>query len=74
MTKREHAEEEEWINWQWRSEGDVFLNGAFFKESGPDLKEKPLVKEGIIKYQPGHFAPQLVRFAGTLHCQIGKPC
>lgn len=33
MTKREYSLKEEWMKWQWQSEGDVFVNGAYFKAS-----------------------------------------
>ncbi|KAG2402996.1 pectate lyase [Vigna angularis] len=34
ITKRLDAGEGEWSGWNWRSEGDVMLNGAFFVASG----------------------------------------
>jgi len=34
VTKRLDAGEGEWSGWNWRSEGDVLLNGAFFVASG----------------------------------------
>ncbi|CAJ1968885.1 unnamed protein product [Sphenostylis stenocarpa] len=34
VTKRLDAGEGEWSGWNWRSEGDVMLNGAFFVASG----------------------------------------
>nr|GEZ27633.1 pectate lyase [Tanacetum cinerariifolium] len=34
VTKHENAGEGEWKNWNWRSEGDLMLNGAYFRESG----------------------------------------
>nr|CAD1824480.1 unnamed protein product [Ananas comosus var. bracteatus] len=34
VTKREFASESEWKDWNWRSEGDLMLNGAFFTPSG----------------------------------------
>ncbi|MFQ6652058.1 hypothetical protein Gotur_024102, partial [Gossypium turneri] len=30
ITHRNYAPESEWRNWIWRSEGDLFMNGAFF--------------------------------------------
>lgn len=74
VTKRDYAPESEWKNWQWRSEGDFFKNGAFFRESGPPLKESPLSKDNTIKAQPGKFVGRLTRNAGQLKCRVGKPC
>ncbi|KAK7842484.1 putative pectate lyase 5 [Quercus suber] len=33
VTKYENAPESEWKKWNWKSEGDRFLNGAFFRSS-----------------------------------------
>lgn len=34
VTMRMDAKESEWKRWNWRSEGDLMLNGAFFVPSG----------------------------------------
>ncbi|KAI0510064.1 hypothetical protein KFK09_010664 [Dendrobium nobile] len=34
VTKRVETWQSEWKNWNWRSEGDLFLNGAYFVPSG----------------------------------------
>ena len=34
VTKREYTGQSKWKHWNWRSEGDLFLNGAFFTRSG----------------------------------------
>ncbi|KAF5188418.1 Pectate lyase, partial [Thalictrum thalictroides] len=36
VTRHEDAPEDEWKKWNWRSEGDLMLNGAFFTRSGAD--------------------------------------
>lgn len=75
MTKRDYASEDEWKNWQWRSEGDKFTNGAFFRESGPPFSgESGQLKKNLIKAKPGTFAGRLTRYAGALKCKPGKPC
>ncbi|XP_047964707.1 probable pectate lyase 5 [Salvia hispanica] len=38
VTKHEDASEGEWANWNWRSNGDLMLNGAFFVPSGDGAK------------------------------------
>lgn len=74
VTKRDYASVDEWKNWQWRSEGDMFKNGAFFVESGPPLKHTPLSKRNMIKAKPGSFVGRLTRYAGQWKCKLGKPC
>ncbi|KAJ4802987.1 Pectate lyase [Rhynchospora pubera] len=36
VTKRVDSAETVWKNWNWRSEGDLFQNGAFFTPSGTE--------------------------------------
>lgn len=76
MTKRDYADKSEWMNWRWRSEGDKFMNGAFFVESGTPLKHEnsPLTKSNLIKFKPGSYAGRLTRYAGALRCRVGRPC
>ncbi|PIN25335.1 Pectate lyase [Handroanthus impetiginosus] len=76
VTKRDYAMESEWKKWQWRSEGDRFMNGAYFTESGPKIKHRrnPLTKGNLIKFRPGSYAGRLTRYAGALKCRKGKLC
>ncbi|MFS7968267.1 putative pectate lyase [Helianthus anomalus] len=37
VTKRVDANEKNWVGWNWRTEGDLMENGAFFVPSGEDL-------------------------------------
>ncbi|KAJ8546391.1 hypothetical protein K7X08_018974 [Anisodus acutangulus] len=34
VTKHEDAPESQWRSWNWRSEGDLMLNGAYFRQTG----------------------------------------
>ncbi|ESQ32420.1 hypothetical protein EUTSA_v10005723mg [Eutrema salsugineum] len=73
VTKRDYAGHWQWKHWNWRSEGDLFLNGAFFTRSGSGLgasyarasslaaKSSTLV--GVITYN-----------AGALNCRGGRRC
>ncbi|XP_027099313.1 pectate lyase [Coffea arabica] len=74
VTKRDYAEKSQWMGWQWRSEGDKFLNGAFFVESGPPLKKSPFTGKNKLQFKPGSYAGRLTRYAGALKCREGKPC
>ncbi|MED6181602.1 hypothetical protein PIB30_020868 [Stylosanthes scabra] len=72
VTKRDYAPESVWKNWNWRSEGDLMMNGAFFVESGKQVTNFP--KSGGISAKPGSFTSSLTRFAGPLKCAVNKPC
>ncbi|KAM6547226.1 hypothetical protein CsatB_018902 [Cannabis sativa] len=74
VTKREYAEGSEWKQWQWKSQGDLMMNGAFFVESGSRFNKKQFSRHDMIKYKPGTFVTRLTRNAGTLICRYGKPC
>lgn len=75
MTKRDYAEESEWRNWEWRSEGDIMLNGAFFVESGtPTYASKITSRTDMITAKPGSYVSRLTRFTGPLDCRKGLPC
>ncbi|GER51507.1 pectin lyase-like superfamily protein, partial [Striga asiatica] len=71
VTKRDYATPEEWKRWQWRSEGDLFTNGAFFTESGAPLEHKksPLTHRNLIKFKPGSYVGRLTRSAGAIKCK-----
>ncbi|KAI3698937.1 hypothetical protein L2E82_42868 [Cichorium intybus] len=73
VTQRHDAPEEEWKNWKWKSENDVFLNGAFFVPSGGDFQPTPEQTAGLI---PPCTEPveALTRDAGKLTCTPGQPC
>jgi len=40
VTKRVDTQQSKWKGWNWRSEGDILLNGAFFVASGEGLEVK----------------------------------
>ncbi|KAM7479985.1 hypothetical protein LguiA_028198 [Lonicera macranthoides] len=72
VTHRNFASEAEWKTWNWKSEGDLMMNGAFFKQSGdpnhvfnfPDL----------IAPQKGESVNSITKFAGHLNCAEHQPC
>ncbi|XP_027074595.1 probable pectate lyase P59 [Coffea arabica] len=75
VTKRDYAEEARWKEWTWRSEGDLFMNGAFFVQSGdPDFTKKhPEIFDGIAPADSSEVT-WITRFAGALMCRPGSPC
>ncbi|XP_021664948.1 probable pectate lyase 19 [Hevea brasiliensis] len=74
VTKRDYAMESEWKNWNWRSERDLMMNGAFFVQSGNPMVNKQFSRLQLIKSKPGTFVTRLTRYAGALDCHEGKPC
>ncbi|KAJ7943525.1 Pectate lyase [Quillaja saponaria] len=75
VTKRDYAEESVWKNWQWRSRKDVLMNGAFFKQSGPELNGRgPFSRLDMISSKPGEMVGRLTRYSGALNCRAGVPC
>ena len=72
MTKRDYAPESVWKTWNWRSEGDLLMNGAFFVESGNTVEK--VRKKDVITAKPGTFVTRLTRFSGALNCVKNVPC
>ncbi|RDX79939.1 putative pectate lyase P59, partial [Mucuna pruriens] len=71
VTKRDYAPESVWKSWNWRSEGDLMVNGAFFIQSGKTVSKLPKTD---IKARPAKAVASLTRFAGPLKCIVNKPC
>lgn len=40
VTKRVESSHQKWRDWNWRSEGDIMVNGAYFITSGESLELK----------------------------------
>ncbi|KAL0793278.1 hypothetical protein Bca101_064655 [Brassica carinata] len=79
VTKREYAPYTEWKTWNWQSERDYFLNGAYFVKSGranawSPAPENPVPRQFAIQPQPGIKIRRLTKDAGTLGCRPGKSC
>lgn len=73
VTKR-MADYNEWKNWIWRSEGDVFLNGAYFNQSGNPKASIGYNMNNAIKPLPGTEVEKLTKSAGPLICKPGQIC
>ncbi|KAJ4707501.1 Pectate lyase family protein [Melia azedarach] len=75
VTKRDFASYEEWKHWLWRSEGDLFMNGAYFNQSGdPNAKIPQFSDKDMIKPEPATHVPRLTHFTGAVTCSPGKGC
>ena len=40
MTKRVETDEKQWTDWNWRTDGDIMVNGAYFVPSGAGLSDQ----------------------------------
>ncbi|XP_057949421.1 probable pectate lyase 5 isoform X2 [Malania oleifera] len=73
ITKRENATEREWRGWNWRSEGDMMLNGAFFTPSGAGAASQ-YARASSLGARPSSLISSLTSQAGVLSCRKGSPC
>ena len=73
VTKREDTPESEWKNWNWRSEGDLMLNGAFFTPSGV-VESSSYAKASSLGARPSSLVGSITTSAGALGCKKGSRC
>lgn len=71
VTKRVETEEEQWRDWNWRSEGDILVNGAFFVASGAAIEIK-YEKAYSVDPKSADFIDQLTLNAGVLGSRSNK--
>ncbi|WZZ18974.1 hypothetical protein YC2023_112063 [Brassica napus] len=77
VTKREYTSYTDWKSWNWQSEGDYFLNGAYFVQSGRPNAWSPKPKNPVpskfaIRPKPGTMVRELTMDAGALGCEAGS--
>nr|XP_043634774.1 pectate lyase-like [Erigeron canadensis] len=71
VTKHSDAAESEWKHWNWMSEGDLMLNGAYFVDSGsPSLSSRV----ASLPARPSSLVGIITRTAGVLNCTRGSRC
>ncbi|KAJ8422475.1 hypothetical protein Cgig2_016077 [Carnegiea gigantea] len=73
VTKREEAPESEWRNWNWKSEGDLMLNGAYFRQSG-SAATSTYARASSLSAHPSHLVGSITLAAGVLNCKKGSRC
>ncbi|KAF2607847.1 hypothetical protein F2Q68_00046031 [Brassica cretica] len=73
VTKYEDAPQSKWKNWNWRSEGDLFLNGAFFTPSGGRASSM-YAKASSLSARPSSLVASVTGNAGALSCKKGSRC
>ncbi|CAN8277471.1 unnamed protein product [Cochlearia groenlandica] len=75
VTKHEDAPESEWNNWNWRSEGDLMLNGAFFRLSGAGpTKSSSYSRASSLSARPSSHVGEMTIASGALSCKKGSHC
>ncbi|XP_047321051.1 probable pectate lyase P59 [Impatiens glandulifera] len=76
VTHRDYATKAVWSTWTWCSQGDLFLRGAFFRQSG-DCSPRNIARlAGLdsLPPRPGRAVKSMTRFAGYLGCRPGVAC
>ncbi|KZV47539.1 putative pectate lyase 5 [Dorcoceras hygrometricum] len=73
VTKHEDAPESKWKHWNWRSEGDLMLNGAYFIQSGAGASSN-YAKASSLSARPSSLVSSMTDGAGALSCRKGKRC
>ncbi|CAK9159901.1 unnamed protein product, partial [Ilex paraguariensis] len=73
VTKHEVAPESEWKKWNWRSEGDQMLNGAFFTATGAGASSS-YARASSLGARPSSLVGSITIGAGALGCKKGSRC
>ncbi|KAL5775301.1 hypothetical protein ACOSP7_012858 [Xanthoceras sorbifolium] len=63
-----------WKSWKWKTSKDVFLNGAYFVQSGYGSCAPNYSRTQSFPVAPGAMVPALTANAGPLSCVVGKSC
>ncbi|GJV48355.1 probable pectate lyase 12 [Tanacetum coccineum] len=71
VTKRVETPQEHWRGWNWRSEGDILANGAFFVASGQGLELK-YEKAYSVEPKSAALIDQLTMNSGVLGSRTNK--
>ncbi|GAB4836400.1 hypothetical protein Ancab_001311 [Ancistrocladus abbreviatus] len=64
VTKRVDTDEKDWTDWNWRTEGDLMVNGAFFVPSGEGLNTM-YAKASSVEPKSAGLIQQLTMNAGV---------
>ncbi|XP_022891418.1 probable pectate lyase 5 [Olea europaea var. sylvestris] len=73
VTKHESTPQSVWKNWNWRSEGDLMLNGAFFTRSGAGASPS-YAKASSLSARPSSLVGSMTMGSGALRCRKGTRC
>ncbi|GLT70170.1 hypothetical protein SLA2020_422670 [Shorea laevis] len=64
VTKRVNTDEREWTDWNWRTDGDMMVNGAYFVPSGAGLSYQ-YAKASSVEPKSADLTAQLTMNAGV---------
>lgn len=73
VTKRVETAQSQWKGWNWRSEGDLLLNGAYFTPSGAGASAS-YAKASSLGAKSSSMVGSITSAAGPLGCRRGHQC
>ncbi|KAG6538686.1 hypothetical protein ZIOFF_003814 [Zingiber officinale] len=73
VTKRVDTDSSVWKSWNWRSEGDMLLNGAYFTPSGAGASAS-YAKASSLGAKSSSMVGSITVDAGALRCRKGVQC
>lgn len=73
VTKRVDTANGVWKKWNWRSEGDLLLNGAFFTPSGAGASAS-YARASSLGAKSSSLVGTITSNAGALNCRRGHLC
>ncbi|XP_017250725.1 probable pectate lyase 8 [Daucus carota subsp. sativus] len=73
VTKRVNTNADQWKGWNWRSEGDLFLNEAYFVPSGSRASAS-YARASSMPAKSSSMVGTITSGAGVLNCRKGHPC
>ena len=73
VTKRVETSESQWKSWNWRSEGDLMLNGAYFTASGAGASAS-YARASSLGAKSSSMVASITAGAGALPCRRGRQC
>uniref|UniRef100_A0A0D9W207 Pectate lyase n=1 Tax=Leersia perrieri TaxID=77586 RepID=A0A0D9W207_9ORYZ len=73
VTKRVETAQTIWKGWNWRSEGDLLLNGAFFTPSGAGASAS-YSRASSLGAKSSSMVGTITSGAGALSCRRGSAC
>lgn len=73
VTKRVDTATSKWKGWNWRSEGDLLLNGAYFTPSGAGASAS-YSRASSLGAKSSSMVGAITSGAGVLSCRRGSTC
>lgn len=73
VTKRVETAANQWSGWNWRSEGDLLLNGAYFTPSGAGASAS-YARASSLGAKSSSMVDSITSGAGVLSCRRASQC